>query len=262
MLHENYFSHDLIRKYVILVGTLFNEIQITRTDGQVMSVPISYGPRDKMLARLDQDPTLDRPYSQLVPRIAFEMTNLEYDSKRKFSTVNRVIKKIESDKNRAKYLYEAVPYNLYFDVSIIVKNATDGTQIVEQILPMFTPSWTTPIELVPELGITEQIPVTLVSCKLSDTYDDGFKNRRAIVWDLGFIVTGYMFGPVRTKKLIKFAKAKFDLTGSVTSDPIAEVDVRPGLTSDGKPTSDSSKTIDSLTISMSDDFGYITEIKE
>ena len=70
-----YFS--TIRKYVILVGTLFNDIHITRTDKngnqtQLIKVPITYGPKDKMLARTIQDPNIDRQTATLpLPMISF-----------------------------------------------------------------------------------------------------------------------------------------------------------------------------------------------
>ena len=68
---------DTIRKYVILVGTLFNDIRITKNDktGKQISlvrVPITYGPKDKMLARVFQDPNIDRPTATVpLPMISF-----------------------------------------------------------------------------------------------------------------------------------------------------------------------------------------------
>ena len=60
------FYFGLTRKYVILMGTLLNNIRITRTDSSgnttaLLKVPITYGPKDKMLARIKQDPAIDRP---------------------------------------------------------------------------------------------------------------------------------------------------------------------------------------------------------
>ena len=58
--HKYY--HETIRKYIIIFGTLFNEIFIYRTDSsgnkiQEIKVPLAYGPRDKTLARLEQAQT-------------------------------------------------------------------------------------------------------------------------------------------------------------------------------------------------------------
>jgi len=49
------FYHETLRKYVIIFGTLFNDIRISRTDSngnrvQDLRIPLAYGPRDKTLA--------------------------------------------------------------------------------------------------------------------------------------------------------------------------------------------------------------------
>ena len=74
------FYHNTIRRYVILFGTLFNDIHINREDTsqgvtRTIKVPISYGPKEKMLARLDADPELKRP-AIVLPRMSFELTDL------------------------------------------------------------------------------------------------------------------------------------------------------------------------------------------
>ena len=52
-----YFSHGLIRKYVIVFGSLFNDLIIQRNNNgsrmQTLSVPIAYGPKQKFLVRLE-----------------------------------------------------------------------------------------------------------------------------------------------------------------------------------------------------------------
>ena len=59
------FYFQTIRKYVTLFGTLFDTISIIRTDSngnmtEFIKAPITYGPKDKMLARVTQDPNLSR----------------------------------------------------------------------------------------------------------------------------------------------------------------------------------------------------------
>jgi len=67
------------------MGTLLNNIRITRTDKNgntinLLKVPITYAPKDKMLARVMQDPALDRNTATLpLPMISFEMGEIKYD---------------------------------------------------------------------------------------------------------------------------------------------------------------------------------------
>ena len=58
------FYHNTLRKYIIIFGTLFNDIIIDRKDKngntvQRIKVPLAYAPKEKYLARLDAQPNLD-----------------------------------------------------------------------------------------------------------------------------------------------------------------------------------------------------------
>ena len=87
-----YYYHEIIRKTIIAFGTLFNTIDIKhkKQDGSAYSttrVPIAYGPREKFLARLEQKPDLRSRVSITLPRLAFELTSIQYDNERKVSTM-------------------------------------------------------------------------------------------------------------------------------------------------------------------------------
>ena len=88
------FYHETIRKVVVAFGTLFNDIHLVRKDNngtitQSMKVPLAYGPRQKFLVRLAEDPDLTKQVAVTLPRIGFEIQNLEYDSARKLSRVQK-----------------------------------------------------------------------------------------------------------------------------------------------------------------------------
>lgn len=277
------FYFSLLRKYVILVGTLFNNIQITRTDStgkqtSLLKVPISYAPKDKMLSRVIQDPGIDRPSATIpLPAMSFEMGKMTYDGSRKLNTIGRIAVKDATDGSKFKYQYNPVPYNIEFKVYIYAKNAEDGTKIIEQILPYFTPDWTTTVNLIPEVEVTMDIPVTLRDISYSDTYDGEFKERRAIVWTLDLVLKGYLYGPVRKSGIIKFVNVNFftptvsdgNLTAAVGNTDIAEkITVQPGLTPNGHPINyfgqpnNSLGTIPYREIEITDDYGFITQIYE
>lgn len=268
------FYFSTIRKYVILVGTLFNDIKITKTDASnnltsLIKVPVTYGPKDKMLARVSQDPNIDRQTAVMtLPMISFEMGQMKYDSSRKLNTLGKSVVKSD-DASKLKYQYNPVPYNIDFKVYIYAKNAEDGTKIIEQILPYFTPDWTTTVKLIPEMDIILDIPVILNNVTYSDNYDGEFKNRRAIVWTLDLLLKGYIYGPVRKSGIIKFANTTFyipsvpdgklsDAVGVTT--PAERITIQPGLTSQGNPTSNINETINYQEIEASDDYGFVTLI--
>ena len=58
MLGNRQFYHETVRNIIVGFGTLFNNIELRRTDQtgnivQTIKVPLSYGPREKFLARID-----------------------------------------------------------------------------------------------------------------------------------------------------------------------------------------------------------------
>lgn len=264
-----YFS--TIRKMVTYFGTCFNNIQITRTDStgqvkQLIKVPLTYAPKDKMLARVDADPTIQRQPAIVLPRMSFEISGMEYDGARKLITSGRTVVKDQNDANKLKRQYNPVPYNFNFDLFIYVKNAEDGTKIVEQILPFFTPEWTATINLIPEMNISMDIPIILNSIQMQDTYDGTFAQRRAIVWTLRFVVKGYLYGPVRSKPIIKIANTQFfvpvggsqaNIAQAVSNtDVIGRITVKPGLLANGSPTTNSQLSVNTSIIEVDDDYGF------
>lgn len=277
------FYFSTIRKYVILVGTLFNDIRITKTDknGNLISlvrVPITYSPKDKMLARVFQDPNIDRPSATApLPMISFEMGKMSYDGTRKLHTVGRIAVKSDNpnEKSKFKYQYNPVPYNIDFKVYVYTKNVEDGTKIVEQVLPYFTPDWTTRVKLIPEMEVIMDVPVVLNNISYSDNYAGQFADARQIIWELDLTVKGYLYGPVKKTGIIKFANVNFyapevsdghlpDAVGN--TDPIYRTTVQPGLDANGHPVNwhgtanNNTGTIPYVEIEADDDYGYITQI--
>lgn len=266
----NTFHHNTLRKYVILFGTIFNNIYVTRQNNvgetiQTIKVPLSYGPKEKFLARLEGNPGLDKKIAVTVPRISFEMTGFQYDADRKLNSLNRRTKNYKSQ-------YQPVPYNITFRLSVLVKNAEDGTKIVEQILPYFTPDWTASVHLVPDVEEDPwDIPIILNDISTEDTYEGNFETRRAIIWTLDFTLKGYLFGPTKDVStsggIIKYVDVNIrpvanTTTANTTNSAAVEiVHVYPGLTANGQPTSNPANTIDWQLINPDDNYGFIHEFE-
>lgn len=259
------YYHGVVRKYVALFGTLFNEIYLNRYDPdsdftQSVKVPINYGPREKVLARVVSDPELNKMPAIQLPRMTFEIASMSYASNRKLNTIGRRQKQDASDPNKLSYQYNPVPYDIGFTLSIIVKNADDGANIVEQILPFFTPEWTTTVEIIPEMDVTVDIPVILNSVDVQDDYEGDFVTRRSLIWTLNFTMKAYVFGPVRKSGVIKFANTNIYNSTSSPNTYLSSTDVRPGLTANGTPTSNSELTVALNQIESSDDYGFIITV--
>jgi hypothetical protein len=268
-------NHDSLRKYIIVFGTVFNDIYINRLSStgevlQTLKVPLTYGPKDKILSRLEQSPRLDNQVGIILPRISFEMTTMEYDPTRKLNTLNKLTKQSATagTDDEVKYQYQPVPYDMQFEMNILVKNAEDGTRIVEQIVPYFTPAFTVSVNVVPEVDSPRDIPIILNSISSQDQYEGNFEQRRALIWTLNFTLKGWLYGPSKKSKLIKHAETVFRFpedvaTGNTdsTSNTIV-VTSRPGLTANGEPTTNTALSISYEDIISTDDYGIINTITE
>ncbi len=198
-----YYYHEIIRKTIIAFGTLFNTIEIRHkkqggTQYSTMKIPIAYGPREKFLARLEQKPDLRQRVAITLPRLAFELTAIEYDNERKVSTMQTFKATTTGSNKLARKLYMPVPYNLGFRLNVMTQYNEDSLQIVEQILPLFQPSFNLTIDLVDAIGEKRDIPMVLNSVTFDDNYESGMDEKRVITHTLDFTAKTYIFGNVPT----------------------------------------------------------------
>ena len=202
------FYHETTRKVVVAFGTLFNGITLVRKDNsgtiqQSMKVPLAYGPRQKYLVRLADDPDLSKSTAVPLPRIGFEIAGISYAPARKLQRVQK-FKKVKGAKaSQLDTQYMPVPYNIDFELYILSKQSDDALQIVEQILPYFQPDYTVTINDNTDMGIKRDVPVILNSIAYEDDYQGDFASRRAIIYTLSFTAKFYLYGPVTSSKVIK-----------------------------------------------------------
>ena len=222
------FYHQTIRKYVAVFGTLFNDINIERKNSagvvvERMKVPLAYGPKQKWLLAT-QETSADRKVTATrTPRMGFAMTGVTYDSVRKLNTIGRnVVANTSSTSTNMTTMYNPVPYNFDFDLFILVKNAEDGTQILEQILPFFTPEFTVTVNTIPDMNIKADVPITLTSSSVADEYEGELSARRTITWTLSFTLKGFIYPNVTSGQVIKSIEVNFRIPGGDTEIETAE----------------------------------------
>lgn len=206
----SYAYHRIIRKVVIAFGNLFNDIKLARYDADGVEkehflVPIVYGGKEKYVSRLEGDPNLDKKVQITLPIMSFEMTNMSYDAGRKLNT-NMKNTSHSGQTGTSLAVYNPVPFDFDFSLLAYVRNIEDGAQLMEKILPYFTPDYTVNVNLVPEMGIVKQLPIILKSVSNEVDYEGDYNSKvRSIIWTLNFTVKGYLYGPVSQPKIIKTA---------------------------------------------------------
>ena len=249
----DYFYHESLRKIVVAFGTIFNNINIQRKDSsgnvvQSIKVPLAYSPKEKFIARLDQQPDLveDRRVAVTLPRMGFEISGINYDPSRKLNRLG-TIKKVRSSATDGKVMnkqFNPVPYNINLNLYSFTASAEGGLQIIEQILPFFQPDYTVTIRTVPSLNLVRDVPIILNNVNYEDTYSGDFTTRRAVVYTLGFTAKTYLYGPISQQKVIKETQADLYTDTDTTSKREERITITPNPT----------------TADADDDFGFTTTI--
>jgi hypothetical protein len=217
MLSSNVFYHGLIRKTIVAFGSLFSDIYIDRKQGdsvtgttiQRLQIPLAYAPKEKWIVRLDSDPNLEQHTYTTLPRMSFEILGYSYDAQRKLNRMQQI--KCGSGIDSMTYMYTPVPYNIEISLYVLTKTQEDGLQIIEQILPTFTPEYTLSINAVPDMNVKQDIPVILNSVSVSDEYDGDFQTRRFVTHTLNFTLKTSLFGAVSGQAVISQVEANIGL---------------------------------------------------
>jgi hypothetical protein len=211
MLGNSHFYNRTIRKVVVAFGTLFNDLVLVRynkagtEEYERTRVPLSYGAKEKYITRLTQDPDLVKSIATSLPRMSFDLTGLEYDTSRKQQSLVKNFG-YNNSTGSINTQFAPIPYNFNFTLSIYVRNQEDGTQILEQILPFFTPDFTVTVDLIPSMDQKYDMPIMLNNVSPEVDYEGDMLSTRMIIWTLDFTVKGYIFPPVNTSgKIIRQA---------------------------------------------------------
>ena len=225
MFGQNPYYFRGIRNCVIAFGSLFQNMTMVKyingvTETSRLTVPIFWEGKEDYITRLEDNERLAKPVDIILPRASFEITSYTYAPQRKLNTYNNII--LPGINGAADQQYQSVPWDLGFNLYLYVRNIEDGAQLIEQILPVFTPSYTVAINYVPELGIVRNAPLTLnnVSCE-NDYTGDAKETIRTVIWTLGFTLQTQFFGPITTGNVILQANTNFYIETSVDSNGLA-----------------------------------------
>lgn len=298
MLNNSPFYNQHIKNGIIAFGRMFSGIQLVRhnpndsSKNQTIDVPLSYGPKEKALVRLNQDPNLTQHVQIVLPIMSFEINNFQYDASRKLNRMNRIQNKAPisynqiiatttansniiistalfgniavgskvtgpgipanttvSQKTSSSSLtlsnactethasstltfsvntllqtFTPVPYNLQVSLYVLTKSQEDNLQIIEQILPVFTPEYTVSINAMPDLNLQNDLPIVLNSVSMQDDYEGDFQTRRFVTTTLSFTIKLNLYGGVGSagvilKTIEKFAAVK-DINSTAGSKEI------------------------------------------
>ena len=245
-----YFYNQTMKKTVAVFGTIFNNMRIVKQGGGETRVPIAYGPRKKFLARIQADTVAaaDNSIAIKLPRLSFEITDISFDSNTKLNKFNKRVLPIEGETAKTNVVNQSVPYSIGMQLSIYAKNQDDALQILEQILPTFSPEYTVAIKDMEGPGTVTDVPIVLTSTSIQDDYEGDFETRRTIIYTLDFTMKVRFAGGTSEGKLIRTVDTFFysdtDNRATLkTNNPTGEENVRVAVDANDEPPLDDTDTI-------------------
>ena len=218
----SHFYHQKVRKCVAAFGSLFTNLYVLRKDssGNVIStirVPLAYAPRDKYIERIQglQDIQRDTAVALKLPRMSFEITSYIYDDSRQLQKLNKTFHNntISDLGSQKDIVTRSVPYNITFSLTIYAKSQDDALQIVEQILPFFSPQYTMTMKPFKEYqDLLEDIPITLQGVSYLSDFEGAMQDRSVLQYVLDFEMKTAFYGPIdKGKSVIQRSIVNYDL---------------------------------------------------
>ena len=221
---SGHFYHEHIKRAVAVFGTLFNNMSVVKKDGSgniisTIKVPLAYGPRQKFLARIQDQKFLNDPKLAIrLPRMSFEIVSMTYDTNTKMQKgIKRVLP--SSDPTKKQTILNPVGYRMGLQLNIMTKNQDEALQILEQILPFFQPEYSVTVKEVSN-NFKSDMPFVLQSVTMTDDYEGDFLSRRAIIYTLEFETRVRFYGPLANEGIIKTVEATIaDTENTVNDEP-------------------------------------------
>lgn len=204
-----YFYNQTLRKLTLAFGGLFDEIYISKetSDGKIerTRVPLTYSGKEKFIRRINEASSISSSVKieTLLPKMAFEMTTLQYDPTRKINKINKKFKSsLVNGETYTQQAYSEVPYNVQFSLYCFTRTVDDNLQIMEQILPYFSPEFIVTLKM-NEVDTNVDVPIILNTTNMTEQYEGDMTTRRSVVSSFSFTAKAHIFSRISDFGIIK-----------------------------------------------------------
>jgi len=247
--------YDIINQHVKIFGSVFSNILIKyygehhEVINEIL-VPIAYTGKDKMIQskelRGDNPDNHRDVFQTIVPRMSFEMTGFTYNGSQKLNRLheftvypdNNIIEHADTplgemtdntadfySTNYVKKVFSPSPYKINFNLYILSNREIQSMQILEQILPKFTPDIKIPViyNLGPTMKLIFDESITFHEIYKEDLFNDDMERASRTVHILRFTMDCKFFREVSETRIIKNISFNIGLTdeGAETVESIS-----------------------------------------
>lgn len=206
----DYFYNESLRKLVLGVGNLFNNIYVGKFDNGILKeknrVPLTYSPKEKFIRRIQETSSITPGVRAEItlPRMGFEMIGLNYDPARKLNKLRITSDSPNQETGNHRFNYSEVPYMVNFGLYVFTRDVDENLQIVEQIVSNFTPEFIFQMNF-NTLNKKVNVPLVITGTSTNEIYEGDFSERRAVTTTFSFMAKTYVYTRERTGPVITTA---------------------------------------------------------
>lgn len=189
---SNFFYEGQLRSYLLQFCNIFAGLRVQTGKGECdepefMTVPITVGSRDRVVAAIMAGNTQNKPFA--IPALAVAIQGLSLSPNRKgIGTVDRRVYLpqggVYPEDLRTLVRVMPIPYTLSLELSIYASNTNQLHQILEQILVLFDPVLQIQTSDAAH-DWTKISSVELTGINNEENYPPG-GDRRVLMWSLNF----------------------------------------------------------------------------
>jgi len=204
---SNEFYFEAIKKSIVSFMLQFADFTITRKNKSVINVPCVYGSKGKAYQQYNDN---RNGIGMVFPAMSVVNTQIVPLPDRQKNTITKNIVQISPDHvDILKTIGNPTPVAMPITLTIRTRYFSDMTRILEKIVPQFQPTKVVRINLIPEMNLTVDIPITLtgITKNTEDILTEEATSVNLYEYDLEFDLVSYMFPPI----VDKYAATKISL---------------------------------------------------
>lgn len=255
-----YYHHNTIRTYTAAILNLFNdlEVQYKNSNGEITSknIPVRFSTKEK--SKILDEYTTEQIMSgnfNVLPK-----ANLLWSAiiKSENRTTNKHVKvNTKANENNFEFLYNSVPYEFTYELSIICRGMNEAAMIIEQIAAKFNPIVNIDVFDATNLNEPTRIPVSLLDIGINpDEYEELSNN--IISLSFGLSIKGNIYPPIKSIERIK----EFKMILSEANSELLDIssDISKKIIFDGEVIDNKVKNLETITSETTDVHPKIIEI--
>ena len=238
MAFKKYYYNNQVKSYMLQFMAVFAGLQVQigkndrSDDGELISVPIMYGNRDRVVGWIKGEHTQNKPLR--IPMMSANISGIDMAPELRKGTGNVRRQSylprggVVPDDIEVVRQHMPVPYRLNADLSIWTSNTEQRYQLLEQILVVFDPF----VQIQKNDAVfdwTKLTNVELLGLGYEDNYPIG-TDRRLLISTLNFQMPIYLSAPANVKddfvKDIWVRIGAVDFTSNTPEEIVADLDAQ------------------------------------